>query len=63
MQKIIVDIDHAGEVKIKVEGCSGPGCQRLTQAIEASLGKTTADVKTGEFYQQQKQTAQAGSGQ
>ena len=51
MAKITITIprDPSKGTSIKVEGHSGPGCQKLTEAIEASLGATTGDVQTEEF--------------
>ena len=61
MAKITITIprDPSKGTSIKVEGHSGPGCQKLTEAIEAALGVTTGDVQTEEFdhivTQQQRQ--------
>jgi hypothetical protein len=53
MSKIIVNLprDPNKEVTIQVEGHVGPGCQKLTRAIEQGLGATTNDAQTDEFYQ------------
>ncbi len=63
MSKIIVEIDEAGETTVKVEGHAGPGCQKLSEAIEKALGSVTGDVKTREFTQAAKQTNQAKANQ
>ena len=51
MAKIVISIprDPSKGTSIKVEGHSGPGCQKLTEAIEAALGVTTGDVQTEEY--------------
>lgn len=56
---INIEIEKGGATTIKVVGHAGPGCKNLTKAIEESLGTVTADVKTPEFSQQAKQSAQA----
>ena len=51
MAKITITVprDPSKGTSIKVEGHSGPGCQKLTEAIEASLGTVTNDTQTEEF--------------
>jgi hypothetical protein len=57
---ITIPIDPTKGTKIQVEGHSGPGCQKLTEAIEAGLGHVTANEPTEEFGQaeQQQQSGQ-----
>ncbi len=50
MEQITIDIAPTGEVKITVDGHSGPSCKDLTRGIEKALGKTTEDKKTGDYY-------------
>jgi hypothetical protein len=50
MHKIRVKINKKGQVNIKVEGISGPGCKALTKALESALGDTTGDKNTEEHY-------------
>lgn len=58
---VIIDIDAEGNVKVGAQGAAGSGCQQLTQAIEAALGKTTADQKTSEYFQKQTVGANANA--
>lgn len=51
VQQLTIDIDADGGTQIKVSGCPGPSCQKLTEAIEKAVGQTVKDVKTGEFHQ------------
>ena len=53
-QKITVTVprDHTKGATVEVEGCPGPGCQRLTEGIEQALGQTVHDEVTDEFHQQ-----------
>jgi Tfp pilus assembly protein PilZ len=46
---ITVSRDPAKPTTIKVEGHNGPGCQKLTEAVEAALGTTVSDTQTEEF--------------
>lgn len=62
MQTVIVNISEAGEVKVEAQGVQGSGCQALTAAIEGALGRTVADQKKPEFFQQQVNHANAGAG-
>ena len=62
MQRIIIDIADGGATQIKVEGCAGPGCQKLTEAIEQALGTVTSDQKTPEYHMAAKQSQQAQAG-
>jgi hypothetical protein len=63
MQQVIVEIDEQGATEVKVTGVAGKGCQKLSEAIEKSLGSVVADQKTPEFFQQAKQGQQAKAGQ
>lgn len=54
MQHVIVTIDAEGNTTVEAQGVQGSGCAALTKAIEESLGKTVADQKKPEFFQQQR---------
>ena len=62
MPEVNVTISPTGEVKVEAANVQGAGCSALTQAIEAALGRTTADVKKPEYYQQQVNPAGAKRG-
>lgn len=53
MDKVIVEIDPQAKVTVSVEGVAGPGCHDVSRAIEAAMGRTTEDVQTSEFYQEE----------
>jgi len=50
-ERIIINIAEDGATEIKVEGCAGPACQKLTAGLERALGKTVKEEKTREFHQ------------
>lgn len=61
MQEIVVTVSKDGSTKISVNGVSGPGCQKLSESIEKSLGKTVTTELTSEYYQESEKTElQAG---
>lgn len=60
--EIIITIADGGATELKVEGCAGPSCKQLSEAIEKALGSVTNDTKTGEFHQAAKQGQQAQAG-
>jgi len=62
MTNILIDIDLGGATEIKVQGCPGPSCKQLTEAIEKALGTVTSDVKTPEYHHAAKQGQQAQAG-
>jgi len=47
---VIVEIDN-GKVTVTARGVKGKTCTDITASIEKSLGTTSADSKTGEYYQ------------
>ncbi len=47
--EIIIDIAPGGEVKIEVNGCSGPACKALTAPLEKALGTVTKSVEKREY--------------
>ena len=49
MQQIIVSISADGDVQVEAKGVRGPGCAKLTEAIEKALGEVTKDQKKPEF--------------
>lgn len=57
MPQIEITISEAGDVQVEARGTSGAGCQQLTRAIEEAIGRTTADAKKPEFFQQAQQSA------
>lgn len=59
MASIIVDVDADGNVKLEAQGVQGTGCTQLTRAIEQALGRTIADQKKPEYFQQQGQHVRA----
>ena len=40
-ERIIVDIDEDGSIKIDVTGVKGPACLDLTKELEEALGQVT----------------------
>ena len=57
MPEVHVTISAAGDVQVEAQCVSGMGCSQLTRAIEQEIGRTTADAKKPEFYQQASQGA------
>ena len=55
---ITIPLDPEKPTTIDVEGHSGPGCQKLTEAIQAALGTTTDTILKAEFHQQEQQEDQ-----
>lgn len=60
---IFFTIDENGEVKIEVKGAPGEDCLKLTQEIEEALGLVGERQMTSEYYQQEEQKVEVGSGQ
>lgn len=52
--QIVVTIDTDGSTVVKVEGCPGKTCERLTADLEAALGSVKKNVRTQEFYETEK---------
>ena len=52
MEKIIIVIDPAGQVKVETKGFKGSGCMAASKFIEETLGTVTATKKTGEYYEE-----------
>jgi hypothetical protein len=63
MQQVIIEIDETGKAELSVQGCAGPGCQKLSEGISKALGSTVSDVKTPEFHRSATQGQQAKAGQ
>ena len=59
---IFFTIDENGEVKIGVKGAPGEDCMKLTKEIEEALGLVEERSMTSEFYQQEEQKVEVGSG-
>ena len=53
-QKIVIDIDSSGEVKIETVGFSGPVCLKESQFLKDLLGHETSYSLTPMFYQKDK---------
>jgi len=47
---ILVTIGPTGEVTVTVEGVAGPACQALTRPLESTLGATSEDTRTVDYY-------------
>lgn len=54
---IEIEVTATGETTVSVKGVKGKSCTKITEAIEAALGKATETRKTGE-YAAPEQTAQ-----
>ncbi len=50
MPEIVIQVQKDGDTQISVNGVSGPGCQDLTNAIEAALGQVQSRECTVEYY-------------
>jgi hypothetical protein len=48
---IEVVVSPTGEVHVQTKGYAGSGCLQASKFLEQSLGVTTTDRKTTEFYQ------------
>ena len=55
-ETVIVNVDQDGNVKVGVEGVSGPHCKKVSEAIEKALGNVTKSEVTADF----KKTAAVG---
>ena len=53
MPQIVINIDNSGDVTVEAKQIAGGGCQALTAAIEAAVGRTTVDVRKPEYHQPQ----------
>lgn len=60
---IFFTIDENGEVKIEVKGAPGEDCMKLTKEIEEALGLVGERTMTSEYYLQEEQKIEVGSGQ
>jgi hypothetical protein len=49
---IEVLVSPTGEVSVQTRGYAGSDCLQASQFLEQSLGVTSADRKTSEFYQE-----------
>jgi hypothetical protein len=49
MERIDIEIDTKGNVKIGVEGVAGSDCAKLTEAIEEALGDVESKRRTAEY--------------
>lgn len=62
MTEVIVTIGEDGTVSVEAKCVKGKGCAALTQAIEAAIGRTTADLRKPEYHQQATIGASAKAG-
>ena len=52
MPRIIeVTVSPKGETTVQTKGFAGSDCLQASKFLEQALGVSTADRKTGEFYQ------------
>ena len=53
MTRIVITCpkDPGKGVTVEVDGVTGPSCGKLTEKIEAALGKATAREEKAEFHQ------------
>lgn len=51
MERIVIDIDEKGNVRIEGEGFAGTDCTKLTKAIEEALGEVTERKLKPEYRQ------------
>lgn len=61
-KNITFTIDENGEVKIEVKGAPGEDCMKLTKEIEEALGLVEDRSMTSEYYQQEEQKIEVGTG-
>lgn len=54
---VVVSIDNEGNATVKVECVAGPGCKKVSEAIERALGKVTSDMPTSDMRLSQGQQA------
>lgn len=59
---IFFTIDENGEVKIEVKGAPGEDCMQLTKEIEEALGIVDERQLTSEYYQEEEQKVEVGTG-
>lgn len=62
MKTVKITISSDGATSIEAIGFKGPSCAKATAAIEAALGRVTAQRKKVEFHEQEvvKDTARVG---
>jgi len=51
MERITLEWDKTGKVKIEVEGVVGSSCDSLTAALEQAMGKEEKRENKPEYYQ------------
>jgi len=51
VEKVIIDIDKTGGVKVTVDGVKGDGCTLLSRDIAKALGEVVSDTPTDEMYE------------
>ena len=57
-QKMEITILPNGDVSIKVLCVPGPSCEKVSAALEESLGKVKSREKTAEYYQEELETTE-----
>jgi hypothetical protein len=50
LEKIILNIDQAGNVTVETKGVKGKGCLDVSKFIEEALGNVAELKKTSEYY-------------
>lgn len=58
---IEVIVDTEGRSRITTKGFAGSSCQQATRDLEQSLGLTTSETLTSEYYQAQESQQQQQS--
>lgn len=50
-EKVIIDIDKGGGVKVSVDGVKGDACSLMSKGIVDALGGVVSDTPTDEMYE------------
>ena len=50
--QVLVTVDENGKVTVETAGVKGPACEKLSSAIEAVLGVSTANTRKPEYLLQ-----------